>query len=129
MFAVAAFALGGMAFAPAYAADYASFKKTIVSGVNIDSDSTSCGSSDTCSVSMWAVSGTDDVNLTFSVDGNTNCDRIDLYIVGNTGPAWNEYKLGGFNMGPGSWGTTITGPGNLVVGEKLTVSAHFIGCS
>jgi hypothetical protein len=126
MFAVAAFALSGMGLAPAFANNYPSFDHTYTSGVNVDSDDVSCGSSDRCEVAMWAVDGNDYINITFGVDGNTTCTQVDIYV---SGAGWNEHVLGGYNISTEGNQITVYGPNDLEVDDEVTITGDFAGCS
>lgn len=127
MFAVAAFALGGMAFAPAFANGAISKDITMAWGNNtIPNSDIGCGSSDQCKMSAAAFAGlgTDKWTVWFGPDGNTTCN-VQISVVGGT--SWNEVRT--FYNLDYETSTTFTGPTDIDVSDEFTVTANYTNCS
>lgn len=129
MFAVAAFALGGLGFAPAFASHQGSMSEdiTMVFGNNpIAYDSFGCGSNDDCTMRSAALAGIGSNQYTawFGPTGNTTCDVL---IIISGGSGWNEQKT--FYNLDFETSTTITGPTDIEVDDDFTVSIDYSSCS
>ena len=126
MFAIAAFALGGMMVVPAFANGNMSEDITMVFGNNpIAYDSFGCGSNDDCTMRSAALAGvgSDQWTVWFGPTGNTECD-VEIVISGSS---WNESRT--FYNLDFETSTTISGPSDIEVNDDFTVSIDYSNCS
>ena len=127
MFAIAAFALSGMAIAPAFASHpIVSDQYTMVSGFNeTDIIDVGCGSSDECQAGFSGYAGTSIASLHFGVTGNTSCSQVDGHLVGS---GWHEHQTA-YNVDytGGQW--NFNGPSTIDVDDVMTYTVEYTSCS
>lgn len=121
MFAIAAFALGGVAFGPAYAASYASTTVTAGSGYSVSStDRTDCGT-ERCIAKIESHTTQNWIKYKIGTEGGNQCD-VDIRIVGADDP---------YTRSHGSISGTVEFVFNELVnqGDKITLTATYTNCT
>ena len=121
MFAIAAFALGGVAFAPAYAASYASTSLTAGSGYTVSStDYVSCGS-EQCTAKVESHTTQNFIKYKIGTVGGNQCD-VSILIVGADDP---------YSKSHGSISGQVEFLFNELVnqGDRITLTATYTNCT
>ena len=121
MFAIAAFALGGVAFGPAYAASYASTTVHAGSGYSVSStDYVSCGS-ERCIAKIESHTTQNWIKYKIGTVGGNQCD-VSILIVGADDP---------YSRSHGSISGTVEFFFNELVnqGDNITLTATYTNCT